>query len=109
MTVFFDTEGRAWITCKADHPNALAFGPSGVARPITDMEAYDLGLRRDPRSTVTHWASAVEQRRVVRAEQSHEWDWLPDGEWILKLKERDRPLREWNPWGGIKPHYTPGS
>jgi hypothetical protein len=108
MTVFFDSEGRAWVTCKADHRHATAFGPTGAARPIDDMEAYDLGLRTDPRSTVTHFAAADAQRRVVRATAAHEWDWLPDGEPLLRLKERNRPFREWNPWGNNKPHYTPG-
>jgi hypothetical protein len=32
--VFFDSCGDGWITCPADHPDVVAFGPTGAARPI---------------------------------------------------------------------------
>jgi hypothetical protein len=32
--VFFDSHGCGWVTCPADHPEAVAFGPSGASRPV---------------------------------------------------------------------------
>ena len=32
--VFFDSHGCGWITCPSDHAEAVAFGPSGTARPV---------------------------------------------------------------------------
>jgi len=34
QTQFLDTYGKVWVVCSADHPEAEAFGPEGVARPL---------------------------------------------------------------------------
>jgi hypothetical protein len=40
---FIDSWGRPHVTCDADHPDALAFGPgAGVSRMVTDNEVAGL-------------------------------------------------------------------
>lgn len=68
-TLFFvDSHGGNWATCDADHPDAVAFGPRGCARPALKAEVEGL----------------VELRpRLVDGEQPcHLWPWIlvPEGE-----------------------------
>ena len=37
-TYFFDSHGGLWVSCESDHAKACAFGPTGMARPITLVE-----------------------------------------------------------------------
>jgi hypothetical protein len=70
--IFFDAHGRAWKACSADDADAVEFGPSGVARPITDEEAKSLGLDGE----VTHHMAAYLDGRIVWGD----WD-------LLKINE----------------------
>lgn len=44
--IFFDSWGKAWMVCEADHDAAHAFGPTGVARRLrlhwTDFDRRDI-------------------------------------------------------------------
>jgi len=68
-TLFFvDSHGGLWATCDADHPDAVAFGPRGCARPATAAEV----------------AGLVELRPVLDngEEPAHLWPqiFVPEGE-----------------------------
>jgi len=73
--VFFDSHGGAWVTCDAEDPRAVAFGPAGCARELNAIEVEILGLG----DAASPFAAAAAQRRVVEAVHAHEWAWLPDG------------------------------
>jgi len=66
---FFDSWGRLYTPCPAAHPEAIAFGPAGTARPARPEEA---GLFvNDGRSP---WAVAMDKNRVVV--DADGWNWL---------------------------------
>ncbi|MBU6287420.1 MAG: hypothetical protein KGS10_04560 [Chloroflexi bacterium] len=73
--VFFDSHGGAWVTCDAEDPRAVAFGPAGCARELNaaEIEVLAIGDAASP------FAAAAAQRRAVEAVHAHEWAWLPDG------------------------------
>ena len=79
---FFDSHGGLWVTCEANHHAAVAFGPSGVARPATLEEA---GIRLPG---ATAYSAAMAERRVVSGE---DWEVLMTAEerWSLDRDEED--------------------
>jgi len=74
MSVFFDSHGNAWTDCDGDHPEAKAFGPSGIARPVGQVEMAALGL--DIPEGRTAWGVAFDAGRILLAGEAHEWDTL---------------------------------
>ena len=75
QTVFFDSHGDAHVTCDAAEHAAAAFGPSGISRPLTAIEARILRLD----GAASHHAAAA--GRVVPGE----WDTLADGGGLLAV------------------------
>jgi hypothetical protein len=68
---FFDSHGQAWTPCSGEHPEAKAFGPTGVSRLLEEGELRALGLFSE------QWtAHYMAKGRLVRAEEAHEWDHL---------------------------------
>lgn len=65
---FFDSHGRLWGTCAPNHPDACAFGPSGIARPASNEEA---GLPEG-----VPFAVAAASGRLVRGGEHGEHDLL---------------------------------
>jgi hypothetical protein len=75
--IFFDSVGWAWTPCDADHPEAEAFGPTGVSRSLSGRECYNVGLRSDVEEFQTSPRAFAEvSDRFVAAEECHEWDTL---------------------------------
>ena len=66
---FFDSWGGLWTTCDGYHPDAQAFGPSGVSRRATDQEAE---LPESPDQTP--WSVANSLGRIEETEEG--WSFL---------------------------------
>lgn len=65
MFVFFDSHGKAWTTCSGEDPEAQAFGPTGIARELTEREVDAKNLWTDDELR-THAAVAKHQNRLHR-------------------------------------------
>ena len=50
--VFFDSHGTCWVTCDGAAEGAVAFGPTGIARPVTEAELKKLGLNGEGTSSL---------------------------------------------------------
>jgi hypothetical protein len=81
MRVFFDSWGQAWTPCEGSASGAEAFGPTGIARMLTDVEIVQHGLlmieqhglsiqQRSP------WYAAHKSGRLLQARECHQWDEL---------------------------------
>jgi hypothetical protein len=71
---FFDSWGGLWVTCSVDHPDAVAFGPSGVSRKANPAEA---GL--NPGRRYTAHGAAARAGRIGKYDpqgSASEWDVL---------------------------------
>jgi hypothetical protein len=75
--IFFDSHGSMWVACPAIHPDAKAFGPTGIARELRAYEVEILGLL-DLENERTPWAVAHGQGRVQIVDG---WDQLYSGSW----------------------------
>ena len=73
MRVFFDSWGQAWTPCTGDDQGAEAFGPTGIARMLTEDELGQHGLLLWGRSP---WAAAYKSGRLLMAREFHQWDEL---------------------------------
>lgn len=69
MTTFFDSHGGLWTACAATDDGAVAFGPTGVARPAHPAEHGLFGEG-------TAFSMARRAGRVISAKAPHEWDLL---------------------------------
>lgn len=73
MRVFFDSWGQAWTPCEGSAQGAEAFGPTGIARMLTEDELGQHGLLLSGRSP---WAAAHKSGRLLVARECHHWDEL---------------------------------
>lgn len=73
MHVFFDSWGQAWTPCEGQTPGAEAFGPTGIARMLTEDELGQHGLLLWGRSP---WYAAHKSGRLLQARECHQWDEL---------------------------------
>ncbi len=67
---FFDSHGGLWVTCTGDHSQAVAFGPTGIAREATAGEVKN----RLGESEGTPYARAKAQGKVRDEEDG--WSFL---------------------------------
>jgi len=73
MHVFFDSWGQAWTPCTGDDQGAEAFGPTGIARALTEGELAQHGLLIQG---ISPWAAAHKSGRLLVARECHQWDEL---------------------------------
>ncbi len=75
--IFFDSWGWAYATCEGSHPDASAFGPTGIARRMTTEELYDMGLWSDiPDLQQSPYNFAFEADRLEEKEEEGDWSIL---------------------------------
>ena len=56
--IFFDSHGGAHISCSGNHPEAVAFGPTGISRPL-----------ENPFEGKTPYTAALEAGKVEHGEE----------------------------------------
>ncbi len=79
-TIFFDSHGHAHRVCSADHPRAVAFGPTGVSRPVT-IEQIGIVPRRGGE---TDWVYARRAGALVEGDTEElGWDTCDPGQGLL--------------------------
>jgi hypothetical protein len=91
LVYFFDSHGALWATCEATHPDAVAFGPTGVARECNPSE---IGLRGE---CGTLSGSGTAFARASKLALTTE---LEDG-WHYLTRPNGRPFEVKKPGGSV--------